>query len=76
MKLRRLFLQMFLQASVKYVLLDFNCYEYYIRLKMNHTLWWRGAVIYQIYPRSFMDSNNDGIGDLLGIIEKLRNWRL
>ncbi|MCA0044980.1 alpha-glucosidase [Celeribacter litoreus] len=33
--------------------------------------WWRGAVIYQIYPRSFQDSNNDGIGDLLGIVHRL-----
>ncbi|EPJ52302.1 MAG: alpha-glucosidase [Osedax symbiont Rs2] len=33
--------------------------------------WWRGAVIYQIYPRSFQDSNGDGIGDLLGIIRRL-----
>jgi alpha-glucosidase len=33
--------------------------------------WWRGAVIYQVYPRSFMDSNNDGIGDLRGVIAKL-----
>ncbi len=33
--------------------------------------WWRGAVIYQIYPRSFQDSNNDGIGDLSGIIHRL-----
>ncbi|QLQ18488.1 MAG: alpha glucosidase [Exiguobacterium profundum] len=33
--------------------------------------WWRGAVIYQIYPRSFMDSNGDGVGDLGGIAERL-----
>ncbi|WP_439524777.1 beta-galactosidase BglA [Marivita sp.] len=33
--------------------------------------WWRGAVIYQIYPRSFQDSNGDGIGDLLGIAHRL-----
>jgi oligo-1,6-glucosidase len=33
--------------------------------------WWHGAVAYQIYPKSFMDSNGDGIGDLRGIIGKL-----
>jgi len=34
-------------------------------------LWWRDGIIYQIYPRSYADSNNDGIGDLQGIIGKL-----
>ena len=33
--------------------------------------WWRGAVIYQVYPRSFYDTNADGVGDLPGIIERL-----
>ena len=33
--------------------------------------WWRGAVLYQIYPRSFFDTNGDGIGDLKGVAAKL-----
>lgn len=38
---------------------------------MKQTNWFKNAVIYQIYPKSFKDSNNDGIGDIKGIIEKL-----
>jgi alpha-glucosidase len=33
--------------------------------------WWRGAVIYQVYPRSFLDTNGDGVGDLPGVIDRL-----
>ena len=38
---------------------------------MTNADWWRGAVIYQIYPRSFLDTNGDGIGDLPGVTARL-----
>ena len=38
---------------------------------MSEWVWWKHGVIYQIYPRSFMDANGDGVGDLRGIIDRL-----
>ena len=38
---------------------------------MNNSNWWQQAVIYQVYPKSFQDSNQDGLGDLRGIISRL-----
>lgn len=40
-------------------------------MKQTDQYWWQNAVVYQIYPRSFQDSNDDGIGDLRGIISRL-----
>lgn len=41
------------------------------RPRQPYRAWWKDAAVYQIYPSSFNDTNGDGIGDLLGIIEKL-----
>ncbi|CAN5557910.1 hypothetical protein BH10PSE4_BH10PSE4_32080 [soil metagenome] len=40
-------------------------------LAILHVTWWKHAVIYQIYPRSFQDTNGDGIGDLRGVVRRL-----
>ena len=37
----------------------------------NKTAWWKKSVVYQVYPKSFCDSNGDGIGDLNGIRKKI-----
>ncbi len=45
--------------------------DIHVQKESEYPAWWKEAVFYQIYPRSFKDTNDDGIGDIRGIIEKL-----
>ncbi|MCP9312977.1 alpha-glucosidase [Liquorilactobacillus satsumensis] len=42
---------------------------------MKNTRWWKNELVYQVYPRSFQDTNNDGIGDLRGVIQHLAYFK-
>ena len=42
---------------------------------MDRQTWWQSSVVYQIYPRSFQDSNGDGVGDIPGITSRLEYIR-
>jgi len=54
-----------------FLMLTIAAWSPFATAKVESTPWWQSAVVYQIYPRSFQDSNGDGVGDLHGIISRL-----
>jgi oligo-1,6-glucosidase len=63
------FLKVCVTTCTFLVIISFQCFGQTDTIKDQK--WWKEAVVYQIYPRSFKDSNDDGVGDLKGIIAKL-----
>jgi oligo-1,6-glucosidase len=62
-----------LKTKIVPILLFLNCINFGVVAQetTKNKKWWKEAVVYQIYPRSFKDTDGDGVGDLKGIIEKL-----
>jgi len=57
-------------AKRKYVLIAVTCLSFFSVAGQDHD-WWKGTVVYQVYPQSFKDVDGDGVGDLKGILQKL-----